>query len=70
MPHELGRLFVQLYYAVSPPLARLIGKAEALRAGSRALIAPIFSWAKAILAPKLSAPPSSNHSKSKMAEGH
>jgi hypothetical protein len=34
----LGRAFIQAYYAVSPPLARLVTKSELLRAGVRKFI--------------------------------
>lgn len=37
-----GRLFVALYYRVSPPLARVIAEHASLRAGTRALLAPLL----------------------------
>lgn len=37
-----GRLFVALYYRVSPPLARVIAEHASLRAGTRALLTPLL----------------------------
>lgn len=37
-----GRLFVALYYRVSPPLARAVGEHASLRAGARTLLAPLL----------------------------
>lgn len=43
-----GRVFVEFYYRVSPPLASLIARAEFLRAATRSiLIAPIVRFLKA-----------------------
>lgn len=41
MRHAPGRAFVGLYYRHSPPLARFIGQHEALRAATRAVLAPL-----------------------------
>lgn len=43
--HPLGQAFVSLYYALSPPLADLIGRSEVLRATVRAGLVPIVWWA-------------------------
>ena len=49
-----GRLFVEGYYALSPPVARLIEAHGALRAASRAALWPLVWWARlAMVAPAL-----------------
>ncbi|MGE5844833.1 MAG: Ig-like domain-containing protein, partial [Syntrophaceae bacterium] len=40
LPSHSGRAFVELYYALSPPLADVIAADEGLRTGARALLAP------------------------------
>jgi hypothetical protein len=40
IPNYLGRKFVKLYYAVSPPIARWIAKNPERRAATRALLTP------------------------------
>jgi hypothetical protein len=41
MRHAAGRAFAAFYYRYSPPLARLIGRHELLRAATRAALAPL-----------------------------
>lgn len=40
LTNPLGRTFVKVYYAVSPPLADLIARSELLKSMTRALLAP------------------------------
>ena len=40
-PHAPGRALVSAYYRLSPPLAEFIGRNEALRAATRAALAPV-----------------------------
>jgi len=47
---RLGRALIRLYYAASPPLARLIARDDALRAAARALLEPGVKLARAALA--------------------
>jgi hypothetical protein len=47
LTNPLGRLAVASYYALSPPLARAIASDERLRAGTRALLAPVVAVARA-----------------------
>jgi len=49
LPSASGRAFVELYYALSPPLADLIAADEDLRAGARALLAPVAEASDALL---------------------
>lgn len=44
LPTAPGRALVRAYYALSPPLAGVIARHEALRAGARAVLAPL-AWA-------------------------
>lgn len=41
-----GRAFVKLYYALSPPVAEVIGRHESLRAICRVLLAPVVAVAE------------------------
>jgi hypothetical protein len=50
LTNPLGRVAVAGYYALSPPLARAIASDERLRAGARAIIAPLVELARAGLA--------------------
>jgi hypothetical protein len=50
LTNPLGRLAVASYYALSPPVARAIASDERLRAGARALLAPVVALARAGLA--------------------
>jgi hypothetical protein len=56
LPNPLGRLAVASYYALSPPLARAIASDERLRAGARALIAPLVAVARAGLSASAAIP--------------
>jgi hypothetical protein len=46
-PSALGRALVRMYYASSPPLAKIIAKSEPLRASARAFLRPIVAAARA-----------------------
>jgi len=46
----LGRLFVETYYAASPPLAGLIASSEALRASTRVFLWPLVQVSKILVA--------------------
>jgi hypothetical protein len=56
LTNPLGQLAVASYYALSPPLARAIAGDERLRAGARALLAPLVRLARAGLAAADAAP--------------
>ena len=43
LPNFLGRAFVSFYYAVSPPVARLISSSNRARAAVRTLLRPVIS---------------------------
>jgi len=45
LPYSPGRIAVQAYYAVSPPIADVIGRSETLRAIVRFSLIPILGWA-------------------------
>jgi hypothetical protein len=45
LPHDLGRKAVQVYYALSPPLADVIGRSDALRGIVRFILVPLVGWA-------------------------
>jgi len=45
LPSPLGRAAVGWYYAVSPPLAGVIGRSETLRALTRGILWPVVGWA-------------------------
>jgi uncharacterized protein (TIGR03382 family) len=44
-----GRAAVQAYYAVSPPIADVISRSEALRAAVRFGLLPVLGWASLVL---------------------
>lgn len=46
MTKTVGRLFVQMYYHTSPPIARLISKSERLKRMTRALLKPLVRYAR------------------------
>ncbi len=45
LPNRLGRVAVQVYYAVSPPIAEVIRQSELLRAAVRLSLIPVLAWA-------------------------
>ncbi len=49
LPRAAGRMFVELYYALSPPLAEVIAESEMLRAIVRAGLIPIIGWVALVL---------------------
>lgn len=49
LTHGSGRLFVQAYNRVSPPLAELIARNESLRWLSRQALRPVVYWAQLVL---------------------
>jgi hypothetical protein len=49
MPSHSGRAFVELYYALSPPLADVIAADEQLRIGARAVLAPAVAASETLL---------------------
>jgi len=49
LPSISGRAFVELYYALSPPLADIIAANENLRAGARALLGPVVAASETLL---------------------
>jgi hypothetical protein len=61
LTNPLGRLAVASYYALSPPLARAISSDERLRAGTRALLAPVVAVARAGLAASTTATATATH---------
>ncbi len=44
-----GQAFVRGYYAVSPPIAEMIGRSDALRAAVRVMLVPVIGWASIAL---------------------
>ena len=44
LSHAAGRVFVKLYYTISPPLAEQIAESEILRAIARVGLVPIIGW--------------------------
>jgi hypothetical protein len=52
MPSFTGRAFVELYHLLSPPMAEAIAADEGLRAGVRAVLAPIADAADTALGAK------------------
>lgn len=48
LPTAAGRWFVATYYAISPPIADVIRDSEALKAVTRAALAPLVRLAKAV----------------------
>ena len=49
LPSTSGRVFVELYYALSPPLADRVAADENLRAAARAVLAPVADASDALL---------------------
>jgi hypothetical protein len=49
VPSHSGRAFVELYYALSPPLADVIAADEGLRIGARAMLAPAVAASETLL---------------------
>jgi len=49
LPYGPGRVLVQGYYAVSPPLADVISRSETLRAVVRVTLLPLVGWATLVL---------------------
>lgn len=49
LPNPIGRAAVQAYYAVSPPIADVIGRSEPLRAAVRVGLMPVLGWASLVL---------------------
>jgi hypothetical protein len=45
LPYRPGRIVVQWYYSVSPPIADVIGRSDALRAVVRFTLMPFIGWA-------------------------
>jgi hypothetical protein len=45
LPYGLGRKAVQTYYALSPPLADVISRSDALRGIVRFILVPLVGWA-------------------------
>lgn len=52
LPSVSGRAFVEFYYVMSPPLADLIAADEGLRAGARAVLAPVVAASETLLGAK------------------
>ncbi len=54
LTHAPGQLIIATYYWLSPPLARVIGRSEALRSVIRAALWPVVWWARvALVSPAL-----------------
>jgi C1A family cysteine protease len=49
LPSHSGRAFVELYYALSPPMADIIAANESLRTGVRAVLAPVVAASETLL---------------------
>ena len=49
LPSDSGRAFVELYYALSPPLADVIAADEGLRTGVRVVLAPVVVASETLL---------------------
>ncbi len=45
LPNPVGKVFVALYYKLSPPLAAVIAKSKTLRAIVRVTLVPVIAWA-------------------------
>jgi C1A family cysteine protease len=50
MPSRSGRAFVELYYALSPPMADVIAADESMKTGVRAVLAPVVAASETLLA--------------------
>ncbi|MDH5376777.1 MAG: hypothetical protein OEX00_00465, partial [Gammaproteobacteria bacterium] len=48
-PNSLGKTFVDLYYTLSPPVARFIAENDTLRSIVRAGLAPLIAISKSIV---------------------
>ena len=49
LPSDSGRAFVEIYYALSPPLADVIAADEGLRTGVRVVLAPVVVASETLL---------------------
>jgi C1A family cysteine protease len=49
LPSRSGRAFVELYYALSPPMADVIAADEGLRTATRAVLAPVVAASETLL---------------------
>jgi len=49
LPSHSGRAFVELYYALSPPMADVIAADEGLRTGVRSVLAPVVAASETLL---------------------
>ena len=49
MPSRSGRAFVELYYALSPPMADVIAADESMKTGVRAVLAPVVAASETLL---------------------
>jgi uncharacterized protein GlcG (DUF336 family) len=49
LPYSAGQAFVAVYYRLSPPLAKVIGGSDILRAFARLALVPVLGWAALVL---------------------
>jgi hypothetical protein len=49
LPSHSGRAFVELYYAISPPMADAIAANEGLRTATRAVLVPVVAASETLL---------------------
>ena len=49
LPSRSGRAFVELYYALSPPMADVIAADEGLRTATRAVLVPVVAASETLL---------------------